>query len=79
MKKIIVLSAFCSACLLSYSQDSMSKKVENKTDKMNKKMENKSDKMNKKMGNMGDSMKTNTNRQKDTAVHKIRKAITTSK
>ena len=49
MKKIFISIAFCIGCLCGYSQDSMNKKMENKSDKMVKKMDNPSDKMNKKI------------------------------
>lgn len=77
MKKLLVSFALCSFCLFGYSQDSMNKKMENKSDKMNKKMENKSDKMNKKIGNTADSTKMNLNRKSDTSMHRARKAKAT--
>ena len=52
MKKIIGIIIFCACCFSGYSQDSMNKKMENKTDKMNKKMNNPNDPMNKKITNI---------------------------
>ena len=49
---VILLSALSAGV---YSQDSMNKKMDNKTDKMNKKMDNPNDPMNKKIGNTGDT------------------------
>jgi hypothetical protein len=55
MKKIIITTSLFIFCICAYSQDSMNKKMENRTDKMNKKMENPNDPMNKKIHNGADS------------------------
>lgn len=55
MKKIIITATLCVFCICAFSQDSMNKKMENRTDKMNKKMDNPNDPMNKKIGNDPDS------------------------
>ena len=55
MKKILFFITFSILCAGAYSQDSMNKKMDNKTDKMNKKMDNPNDPMNKKIGNTGDT------------------------
>lgn len=49
------------------AQDSMNKKIDNKTDKMVKKMDNTTDKMNKKIENKADK----ADRKTDTLVRKI--------
>lgn len=55
MKKIIITTTLSVFCICAYSQDSMNKKMENRTDKMNKKMENPNDPMNKRIDNGPDS------------------------
>ncbi|MEJ7768751.1 MAG: hypothetical protein WKF89_13115 [Chitinophagaceae bacterium] len=77
MKKTAISCAFCLISVLAFSQDSMNKKMENKTDNMNKKMENKTDKMNKKIDNKGDSIKSGTNKRVDTTLRKTRITRTT--
>lgn len=55
MKKLFVtLSILAGLGFTATAQDSMNKKMENKSDKMVKKMENKTDKMNKKLENKSD-------------------------
>src|SRR5690349_3508955 len=67
MKKLLSMLLLTAGLSLSLSaQDSMNKKMENKTDKMNKKMENKTDKMNKKIENTSED----ANKQADTLVRK---------
>lgn len=71
MKKLIISISLSIFCVCVYSQDSMNKKVENKTDKMNKKMENPNDPMNKKIGNTPDTTHGKNRRQKsDSSIHK---------
>ena len=68
MKKF--LSLFIIAASLSFSataQDSMNKKIDNKTDKMVKKMDNKTDKMNKKIENSAEK----ADRKTDSLVKKV--------
>lgn len=64
MKKTILAFVLALFAVSSFSQDKMTKKMENKTDKMNKKMENKGDKMNKKIDST--AKKTSTKVKKTT-------------
>ncbi len=60
MKKLLISIIFSTLCIGVYSQDSMNRKMDNKSDKMNKKLENPNDPMNKKIGNVPDSSKGKT-------------------
>jgi hypothetical protein len=55
MKKMILAVSCCMLFVFGQAQDSMNKKMDNKTDKMNKKMDNTMDPMNKKLHNGPDS------------------------
>ena len=79
MKKLVTLMIFSIAFINAYSQDSMSKKMENKTDNMNKKPESTNDPMNKKIGNVADSVKTRRLPEKPDSVRRKSRPKTAGK
>jgi len=68
MKKFLpVLTIALALSITASAQDSMNKKIDNKTDKMVKKVDNTTDKMNKKIENKAEK----ADRKTDTLVKKI--------